>query len=281
MVANSSTAFWPYQVYKSTSFNPPKLHITTYGKGLAPGLLFITPTDFTTLDATKDHAPLIMNSSGQLLWNGPITNATNLRATLYHGRRVLTYWSGISSAGANIGHGYGKITFLDASYNEILHVCPSFALTTPDNSTYPCYADLHESHLTERDTWLVTAYNVTTADLSSIGGPVPGWVYDCLFFEVSPISGSVLFRWSSLDHIPINQTKQPLKGTGTNQSVPFDYFHINSVIDVGDTFLISARHTWTIHLVSALGDVLWSLQGDTGGDFGPLPINGRFVRFTP
>lgn len=280
VVANGSTNYWPYQVYKSSPFNPPKFDITTYGKGLAPGLLFITPTDFTPLDATKDHAPLIMNSRGQLIWNGPSTEPTNLRVALYHGHHVLTYWSGISSAGANIGHGYGKITFLDASYNEILQVCPRFPLTTPDNTVYPCNADLHESHLTARDTLLVTAYNVTTADLSSIGGPVQGWVYDSLFFELSPIDGTVLFRWSSLEHVPISQTKFPLRGKGGNQSAPFDYFHINSVVDVGDTFLVTARHTWTLNLVSAPGDVLWTLQGDTGGDFGPLPINARFVRLT-
>ena len=281
VVANSPGILWPYQVYKSAPFNPPKLHITTYGKPLAPGFLFITPVDATPLDAAKDQAPLIMNSDGQLIWNGPITNSTNLRVAVYQGRHILTYWSGNRSAGRNLGHGYGKITFLDASYTEILHICPHLGLTTPDNTTYPCEADIHESQLTERDTLLVIAYNVTTADLSSIGGPVQGWVYDSLFFELNPINGAILFRWSSLEHIPINQTKWPLRDTGTSQSLPFDYVHIDSVIDVGDTFLVSARHTWSIHLVSALGNVLWTLQGDTGGDFGPLPIDGRFVRLSP
>lgn len=275
LVANDSKIIWPYQIFKSASFNPPKLEITTYGKAVAPGHLFISPTDATPINATKDDAPLIMTDRGQLVWHGPNGEAFNLHVASYQRRPILTYWSGIFSV--EMGHGYGNVTFLSDSYEEILTVCPQFGLTTPDNSKYPCEADLHESQLTARDTLLVTAYNVTAADLSSIGGPTHGWIYDSLFFELSPDDGSILFRWSSLEHVPVNQTRLPLRGAGTNQSVPFDYFHINSVTDVGDAFMVNARHTWSTYLVSSNGDLLWTLQGDTGGDFGPLPGDGHFV----
>lgn len=277
-VVNESSIIWPYQVYKSSPFNPPELEITTNGQPLAPGLLFITPSDGSTIKATEDTAPLIMTDMGQLVWNGPAISANNFRVASYEGNSILTYWSGSSAPGANVGHGYGNVTFLDATYNEILNVCPQFGLVTPGNVAYPCEADLHESFVTDRNTLLVTAYNATQTDLSSIGGPSDGWVFDCLFFELDPKNGDILFRWSALEHVPVSDTKLSFPGRGGfNQSVPFDWFHINSVVNIGDHFLVNSRHLWASYMITAEGDILWTLQGDTGGDFGTLPSNGNFV----
>lgn len=276
-VVNGSGSIWPYQVFRTATFNPPQLQITANGKHLAPGLLFLTPTDFTAVNATQDQAPLIMTDAGQLVWNGPNRDATNLRVASYKGKSILTFWSGLSTAGANVGHGYGNVTFLDSSYTQILTVCPKLGLVTPDNTTYPCEIDFHESYVTDRDTLLVTAYNATPTDLSSIGGPRNGWIFDCLFIEINPTDGSILFRWSALDHVPVGVSKFPLRNTGRSQSQPFDYFHINSVVNIGDNYLLNSRHAWTTYLVSATGDIIWTIQGDTGGDFGPLPPNGHFA----
>ena len=205
-VVNVSGNIWPYQVYNTSPHNPPELEITTNGEPLAPGLLFITPSDGTTVEATKDTAPLIMTETGQLFWNGPSTSANNLRVATYEGKSILTYWSGLSAPGADVGHGYGIVTFFDSTYSEILNVCPQFGLLTPGNDTYPCQADFHESLVTDRYTLLVTAYNATEADLSSIGGPSSGWVFDSLFFELDPRTGNILFRWNALEHVPVSET---------------------------------------------------------------------------
>ncbi|KAL9601634.1 MAG: hypothetical protein Q9179_002808, partial [Wetmoreana sp. 5 TL-2023] len=242
-----------------------------------PGLLFLTPSNFRPPPAAKEAAPIIVNDFGQLVWNGPNTDATNLQVFSYRGHQVLSYWSGVSSAGANVGHGYGNIKFLDTSYNEILTVCPQFGLTTPENIKYPCEADFHEVSITDRNTLIVGAYNATRADLSSVGGPVDGWVFDNLVFELDPQNGAILYRWSALEHVPINETKQPLQGTGRNQSQPFDWFHANSIVELEDGFLINARHTWTIYFFGSDSHIRWRLEGATGGDFGPLPTTGRFV----
>ena len=277
-VVNDSGEVWPYQTYKSSPFNPPKLEITTDGRPRAPGLLFFTPNDNTRVEATKNAAPLIMTESGQLVWQGPGADAANLRVASYEGGAILTYWSGVGTAGANAGHGYGSVTFLDDTYSEILNVCPRFGLVTPGNVRYPCEADIHESFLTDRDTLLVTAYNVTQTDLTSIGGPADGWVFDSLFFELDPRNGDILFRWSALEHVPVAESKVALAaGGGSDQAFPFDWFHINSVVNIGDSFLVNSRNLWTTYLVTAKGEIEWTLQGDTGGDFGILPSNGHFV----
>ena len=256
------------------------MEIKANGRPLAPGLLFIDPTNFTPVNATKDMAPLIMTEAGQLVWNGPTLDATNFRVAEYKGKSILTFWSGLSTAGANVGHGYGNVTSLDATYTPILTVCPKLGLVTPNNINYPCEADFHESYVTDRNTLLVTAYNATPADLREVGGPEAGWIFDSLFFEIEPQSGAILFRWSSLEHVPVSATKLPLAQAGKNQSVPFDYFHINSVVNIGEDFLVNSRHAWTTYLVSSKGDIIWTLEGMTGGDFGPLPSDGCFVRIS-
>ncbi|KAK4691067.1 hypothetical protein P7C71_g5856, partial [Lecanoromycetidae sp. Uapishka_2] len=275
-IGNTPSPVWPYQIFKSSPYNPPELQITTNGKPLAPGLLFFSPSEGGVGVAAKDVAPLIMTDTGELVFNGPSVAATNFRVAQYRGSPILTYWTGESTSGENIGHGYGNVTFLDSSYNSILVLCPQLDLVTPDNVKFECEADLHESFVTDRNTILVTAYNVTETDLSAIGGPKNGWIFDCLFFELDPANGNIIFRWSAIEHVSVRDTKEPLVGTGNNQSAPFDWFHINSVINIGDDYLVNSRHLWATFLITANGDIIWRLQGDTGGDFGALPANGHF-----
>ena len=278
-VVNGSGSYWPYQTFKSAPFNPPELQITTNVEPLASGLLFMTPGNIGRTLATKAVAPMIMTDGGQLVWEGPTTNltVTNLHVSSFEGQPVLIYWVGSVTAQPNVGHGYGNISILDTSYNNILTVCPKLGLLSADNISYPCEADVHESLITSQGTLLFLTHNVTEADLSSVGGPKNGWVYDSLVYDIQPRTGEILFRWSSLEHVPVSATKMPLSTGGQNQSMPLNYFMVTSAADVGDTYLINGRHTSTLYLVNNQGDILWSLDGETGGDFGPLPPDGRFV----
>ena len=278
-VGNAAAPAWPWQVYKTASLTPPVLDINTTGQPLGPGFLFLTPSDASSRKILRESAALIMTDTGELVWNGPIVAANNLRVSSYEGEDILTYWTGNTTSGANVGHGYGNVTFLDSSYKEILVVCPKLGLVIPDDTSHQCEGDFHESYITDRDTLLVTAYNVTEADLSVVGGPKSGWAYDCLFFELDPQTGKILFSWSALDHVSVADTKLPLMGTGLNKSVPFDWFHINSVVNIGTGWLVNSRHVWSTYLLTSSGDIVWTLQGETGGDFAPLPIDGRFVSF--
>ncbi|KAF2234535.1 hypothetical protein EV356DRAFT_446480 [Viridothelium virens] len=275
-VGGNGSTVWPWQIYKSSSFTPPVMDITTNGKPLAPGYIVTTQSDFSAVPAIKAPAPLIMTDTGELVWNGPILNATNLFVQTYENQQVLHYWSGLSTAGGNVGHGYGNVTILDTSYNVIATVCPHVELNIPGNQTFDCIVDIHESFLTDRNTMLVSVYNATPIDLSPIGGPVHGWGFDCLFLEVDPKTNDVLFTWSAQDHVPITHTHQPRNGAGANESFPFDWFHINSVVNIGDNYLVNGRHTWETYLVDSKGNIIWTINGDTGGDFGLLPEDAHF-----
>ena len=124
---------------------------------------------------------------------------------------------------------------------------------------------------------LITAYNTTPADLTSVGGPKNGWVLDSIAAEVNITTGEVLFTWSPLAHLQVNQSHYPLGAAGLNQSSPYDFFHINAIELVGENYLINSRHFWSTFLVNPKGEVLWEINGETGGDFGTLPEGGTFV----
>jgi hypothetical protein len=79
--------------------------------------------------------------------------------------------------------------------------------------------------------------------------------------EIDIATGTVLFEWDSLDHIPVTDTYAPFSG-GT-KSAPFDYLHINSIAIAPDgDLLLSGRDTSAIYKVSRpSGKVAWQLGG--------------------
>lgn len=125
-------------------------------------------------------------------------------------------------------------------------------------------ADLHEFHISTDETALVTIYDPTLADLTSMGGPEIGWIYDGLFQEIDIATGDLIFEWRASEHLDINNTYHPLTApAGNRRDAAFDYFHINSVDKHTDgNYLISARHFHAVFCVSKdTGEILWTLGG--------------------
>ncbi|KIW44417.1 uncharacterized protein PV06_02888 [Exophiala oligosperma] len=273
----SNNATWPWQTYRSSTAQPPALLINKTGDPLYDGLI-IFATENGGTPAAEQESPYIFNDEGELVWSGPVDITYNVRIQTLNSAPVLTYWSGQGTAGeaAIAGHGYGKFIILDTSYNVIHTVSTNLNITLPPGVVTKSALDLHESYITPRNTLLVSAYNTTPADLSSIGGPKNGWVLDSLAVELNITTGEVLFSWSSLDHLPLNKSKEPLGHSGSNATAPYDFFHINAIQPVGDNYLINSRHYWASFLVNPKGKVLWELNGYDGGDFGNLPEGGTF-----
>ncbi|KAL9107267.1 MAG: hypothetical protein Q9227_007808 [Pyrenula ochraceoflavens] len=268
-----AAASWPVQSFKTEPLaRPPVIEVSKSGAPLATGYLMITQLPVTNEVA---NAAFIMTDTGDLIWYSPPGEYANLIVQSLDSMPVLSFWNGTS-----IGEqGYGYVSIMDTTYTEIYRVCPQIEILTPGNTEFPCYADIHESAITERGSLLLTVYNITTADLSSIGGPKDGWVYDGLFYEVDIKTNKTLFQWKALESgIPLSASKallgQAAFGNGTLDS-PFDWFHINSVQLVGSDYLINSRHTWASYLLTSSGDIKWQFDGDTGGNF-TLPQSGSF-----
>ncbi|MDQ1582969.1 MAG: hypothetical protein QOF36_1023 [Microbacteriaceae bacterium] len=231
--------------YLSTKLTVPKT--TAWKRGTtAAGLIFVTPRD-------KNFKGLIMDEMGEPVWIEPTnSNVTDLRVQLLDGKPVLTYWSGKNLG----GYGEGTGAILDTSYRTIGRVTAGNGLK----------ADLHEFGLTVNRTALLIAYPIVRRDLTPLGGPADGYIYNCHVQEVDIATGAVLLDWSAMDHVELTETylglKQDKGHDGTSASAAFDPFHTNGVSEDGDRLLLSFRHTHAIYSIDRkTGSVVWRLGG--------------------
>lgn len=252
------TAVWPLQTYQSTSIQAPFLNVTKMGK-TEPGYLFFTPKDMIR----KQGYPAIYSDNGQLVWRGTNSNYSAIQPQMLDGEPVIAYWTGFAVK----GFGFGHISILNSSYDEIHRVtldCKAENFVTVfDPMSFDSCIDIHESQFTDRGTVLVTAVNVTQADLSSVGGPKDGWIQDGLIYEIDIKTNEVLFRWSAREHmdrLPLTDMRAPLEGTGGSKDHPYEYPHLNSVAKYGDDYLVSSRYLCSIFFIAHDGSVLWKLH---------------------
>lgn len=231
---------------------PPQVDVLTDDPGTASGDVFIAPKAAPgTATPSGQQGPEIVDDEGRPIWFQPIDEpyaATDLRVQAYRGKPVLTYTVGKSSGGP--GHSEGEDVILDQHYRQIATVSAGNGLA----------ADQHEFALTPYGTALITIYHQVPYDFGSVGGPADGSVLDGVVQEVDVATGRVLFQWSSLQHVPLTDSYQPVPASATT---PYDYFHINSVnLDQDGNLLISARHTSTVYEVDhRTGGIIWRLGG--------------------
>ncbi len=214
----------------------------------APGYVFVT-----TLNGPGQRGLLVFDNSGEPIWFRPLDQAAlDFRRQTYRGKPVLTWWQGtISQIG--VGEGVGKI--VDQSYRHVAEVQAGNGYRM----------DVHEFLLTRRGTALITAYDRVQADLTSVGGPASGAVFDSIVQEVDVKTGRVVFEWRSLDHVPLADSYAPLAD-------PFDYFHVNSVDEHLDgSLIVCARNTSAVYKIDrSSGAVQWRLGGPSSDfELGP------------
>jgi len=225
---------------------PPAVTVTAQSTAVAAGDEFVAP-----YGGPGQAGPMILDPSGGLVWFMPLprySSATNFKVQEYEGKPALTWWQGDISIH---GFGLGEDVIADGSYTDIAHV----------KAGNGHEADLHEFELTPRGTALITAYDPILCNLSSVGGPADGGVTDGVVQEIDVKTGLVMYEWASLDHVGLRESYERASASFT--SLPFDYFHVNSInLDQDGSLLISARNTWTVYDIDAgSGQILWRLGG--------------------
>jgi hypothetical protein len=229
---------------------PPVIEVTAYDGAAGrhaladDALFFLAPKDGDAMTG-----PLIVDSEGEPVWIGPDVRGYDLRVQRYRGKPVLTWWRQVDGPRFT-----GEVVIMNRSYRRIATV-----------TTRGMPADPHETTLTPRGTALLIGYRTVARDLRNFGGPRHGWVKDDVVQEVDVATGRVLFEWRALDHIPLIDSRVRLPadeyGAGTRAD-PWDFAHVNSVTEDGDSLLISARNTCAIYRVDRTsGDVDWILGG--------------------
>ncbi|KAJ5525612.1 hypothetical protein N7494_012262 [Penicillium frequentans] len=263
LLLSVTAAAWPYSTYKSIDFQPPTLQINQTGP-TDPGFIFLGPRGGVQ---PAGQAALIYDNAGNLVYEGPEEVTSNFMVQKLNGSDVITFWAGDMM---DIGYGYGTVHILDSTYQEIHTVTLTGNFVTPDNSTKTSYIDLHESNITPNNTLLVTAYNVTQHDLTSIGGTSSEWMLDSHFYEIDIATNEIVNSWSALDHeddIPLTSSHQKLGGTAGTQENPYDAYHINAITPTNNGHLVSLRHMWSGYYLSENGSVMWQVSGENGADF--------------
>ncbi len=243
-------------LYTLPGLRVPVPVVTHAAAGTAPGYVFVAEKD-----AKKSGGPLVVDDHGRVVWFhqlAPPLEATDFRVQRYRGKPVLTWWEGRSS---KVGVGRGSYVVYDSSYRQIARVRAGRGRA----------GDLHEFQLTPRGTAYITVYDEIPADLSAVGGPARGYVYDSIVEEVEVATGRIVFEWHSVGHVPFAESTQANRkpARDATEKQPLDYFHVNSIADgPGGTILISARNTSTIYLLARDGHIIWRLGGKQS-DFGP------------
>jgi hypothetical protein len=211
---------------------------------------------FLNAQNTGQNALYFLNGKGEIQWyhpaprqgHGPL--AFNARVQNYRGRPVITYWQGKFSSPP--GAGRGEDLILNSSYKTIHKVRPGNGYQTQG-------FDLHDFTLTPSGTALAAVWTTPVhANLTSVGGPANGTVYDWIIQEVDAATNKVVWEWHALGHVPISASyRKYVPGQ------PYDYFHLNSIQQLPDgRILISARHTWAVYSIDKkTGKIAWELGG--------------------
>lgn len=245
---------WPYSNFTTGPWHPPVLDVNKTDAA-DPGYIFIGPRG----NNPAGIAALIYDNDGNLVYQGPTEVTSNFRTQKLWGKDVITFWAGDMT---QLGFGFGTVHILDDTYKEIYTVQLKDHFVTPDGEPRESYIDLHESHVTPRNTLLVSAYNVTQRDLTEIGGEPGQYMLDSQFHEVDIPSNKILYSWSALDHeaeIPLKQSSQGLGMAGT-QEIPWDAYHLNSIEPTNHGYLISLRHYWSAYYLHHNGSIMWQLS---------------------
>jgi hypothetical protein len=236
---------------------PPPLRVLTRDASGAAGDIFIAPAG-----GGYPAGPEILTTAGKVVWFHRLPAgdvATDFRTQTYRSQPVLTWFqSGGQGAhggpGAPGGPGPNGPSGTDYIYNDHYRQIASVRAGNRDATNF------HEFLITPWNTALILADTVTTANLTSIGGPADQQVIDGLVQEIDIRTGRVLFQWDSAAHVPYTDSYVPRP---SSPSTPWDWFHINAVhLDTDGNLLVDSRNTWTVFKVNRhTGQIIWQLGG--------------------
>jgi Arylsulfotransferase (ASST) len=222
----------------------PEVTVLKQGADNGNGDIFLTP------GGGHVSGPEIISDTGKVSWFHPLPAhelAADFRTQTYQRKPVLTWWQGPPNLGAVSG---GTDYIYNDRYRKIAEV-------KGGNGYSP---DGQEFLITPWNTALITADTITTANLTSIGGPADQKVVDSIVQEINISTGKVLFQWNAASHVPYTDSEQPRPPSA---AIPWNWFYINAVhLDTDGNLLISARYAWAVYKVSLhTGNIIWVLGG--------------------
>jgi hypothetical protein len=178
--------------------------------------------------------------------------AIDFKTQQYRNKPVLTWWEGTIGGTGGQGVGQGEFVIADQSYREITRV----------RAAGTDQADQHDFVITPQGTALFWVYEAVPYDLTALGGPADGVLFDGVIQEIDIATGKKVFQWNAREHVAPADSYAPLP-QGESAHLPYDYFHANAVGLAADGNIIaSSRHTWTTFKINRKsGELMWRLGG--------------------
>ncbi|KAI0483954.1 Arylsulfotransferase-domain-containing protein [Xylariaceae sp. FL0804] len=245
---------FPRTWYKSFDLGSPLLNFLQWDVRCENGYYLLAPRG----SYVENPGPVILDARGNLVWtDDQFGMVTDVQTQMYKGKQYLTFWAGHNSR-LRFGYGMGKYYMLDQSYNV-------FKVVEAVGEGFT--GDMHEFHISDADTALMTSYHAVSGDLSPVGGPKEGWIQESMFQEINIETGELIFEWKASEHVPLNHTVYPYSESsatdnGLSPPYAFDFFHINSVDkDDEGNYIISSRHLCAVMCLSPTGEPIWTLGG--------------------
>jgi Arylsulfotransferase (ASST) len=238
----------PTQQFRSRpDLRPPPVDLIRRAGSTAPGYIFLAPKM-----KVVQAGPMILDDDGQVVWFKPLDThgVADFRAQQLRGKPVLTWWRGRAPMGVGIGY----YAIYDDTYREIARVRAGHGYS----------GDIHEFLITPQNTALFTVYHQLHVDLSPVGGPREGRIFDGIVQEVEIGTGRVLFEWHSWPEVGLAESyTPPPKAARGKKAAPFDYFHVNSIdVEPNGNFLVSARNTHAVYEIDRkTRRIAWRLGG--------------------
>ncbi|OOQ82289.1 hypothetical protein PEBR_39533 [Penicillium brasilianum] len=262
ILIQKTAADWQY--FSRPDLSPPRLNITVPASHQTEsGYLFVCAVpgrpDEGAVGPSQPTA-YILRDDGDLIFSalgytaGPW--AADFKLVMLDGKPHLHSFQGAVNQGR--GRIIGSHFVLNDKY-ETVH--------TPRAASHHQAAG-HEFQLTDGHYALMEVPVPLPINLEPYGGSDDQeWILTGGFQEVDIRTGSLVFEWSSLDHISPSSSTRPLtpggSANGKSSNSAWDYFHTNS-IDKDDegNYLVSARHTSALYKINGTsGAVIWQLGG--------------------
>lgn len=166
---NGDFGEYPTHKFKTSSIEPPRLNFMKPFTNCDDGTyIFIAPRGYIAWSAFY-----ILDVYGSLIW-GPdhrYGEVYDFQVQTYKGEQYLFFWAGDDSVG---GHGKGKYYMLNKHYEEHHQISAGGGIR----------GDLHAFAITVDDTAVFTAYEAVQCDLTGVGGPAGGWIWESMFQEL-------------------------------------------------------------------------------------------------
>jgi hypothetical protein len=234
-VAHGATARSTRTFHSEPWLHPQPVHVSA-DPDVSSGDIFLTPGHH------RVGGLMILNPKGQLVWFRSLApeKAVNLEVQSYRGKPALTWWQG------HVG-GRGGYVIANRSYRTLAVVRAGHGEKT----------DPHDFVIAPHGTAWLVGTRLVKANLTRVGGPRHGLVWDKVIQKVDIATGKVLWQWDAYRHIPLNASYAPPRGHY------YDAYHLNSIQQVSPgKLLVSSRSTWSVYEISIrTGRVIWTLGG--------------------